>query len=117
MKNSLIATKNKKMPIINVNSIHDNNLTILKIKDNGIGIKEEDKENIWKFSYTTTNIDYDNKFNNDFEKSNPISGFGYGLPISKILLNTFNGDIKLYSQYKKGTETYILIDHQSEWRF
>ena len=117
MKNSLVATKNKKKPIIDIDCIHDNYLSILKIKDNGVGIKEQDKENIWKFSYTTTKIDYDNKFYNDFEKSNPISGFGYGLPISRILLNTFNGDIKLYSQFNKGTEIYLLIDHRSEWQF
>lgn len=117
MKNSLVATKKKKMSKIDINCINDDNLSILKIKDNGTGISNEDKEKIWNFSYTTTKINYDNKYQNDFEKTNPLSGFGYGLPISRILLNTFNGDIKIYSKQGKGTETYILIDHKSDWKF
>lgn len=117
MKNSLVATIHKKKPKIDISCLNDNNLSIIKIKDNGKGICEEDKDKIWKFSYTTTKINYENKFSNDFERTNPLSGFGYGLPISKILLNTFSSDIKIYSKPNIGTETYILIDHQNEWKF
>jgi pyruvate dehydrogenase kinase 2/3/4 len=115
LKNSLVATKEIDNPKIDITCFNDNNLYIIKIKDNGIGIKEENMDNIWKFSFTTTDINYNN--NNNYEIDNPLSGFGYGLPISRILLNTFNGDLRIYSEHNNGTETYIIIDINSNWVF
>lgn len=67
---------------------------------------------IWNYSFTTDKINYDNLSNNV-----PISGYGYGLPITKVLLNTFKGDIKVYSKINKGTDVYITIDLNSDWKF
>lgn len=117
LKNSLVATQQKKNGKINISSYNDNNMIILKISDNGSGIENDNMDNIWKFSFTTSEIDYTSKFLGDFEKENPLSGFGYGLPISRILLRTFNGDIKVFSEENKGTDTYLLIDLNSDWRF
>ena len=102
---------------ISISCNFDNNLIVLKIKDNGIGINDSNMENIWKFSFSTSKINFQDKFSKDFEKSNPISGFGYGLPISRILLRTFNGDLKIFSKIGKGTETYMIIDVNSNWKF
>lgn len=113
LKNSLVALKEIDNPKIDITCFNDNNLYIIKIKDNGIGIKEENMDNIWKFSFTTTKINYDNSCESD----NPLSGLGYGLPISRILLKTFNGDLRIYSEHNKGTETYIIIDINSNWVF
>jgi len=91
----------------------DENMYILKISDNGIGIKPENLNKIWNFSYTTsfTNL---NDCTSDSINS-PISGFGYGLSISKIILKTFADHIKVYSEYKKGTDVYIFFDLKSNW--
>ena len=53
---------------------------------------------------------------NHFEKQNPLSGLGYGLPISRIILQTFNGDIKIFSKQNIGTDTYLFIDIASDWK-
>jgi pyruvate dehydrogenase kinase 2/3/4 len=95
----------------------DNNIIILKISDNGDGIDEEDMKHIWKFSFTTSDINFNDQYSNDFEKENPLSGFGYGLPISRILLKIFNGNLKVFSQKGKGTDVYLFIDLNSNWAF
>lgn len=117
LKNSLVALDGIENGKINISSMYDKNLLIIKIKDNGKGIKETNFDKVWNFSYTTTKIPQNNQFSNDFEKTNPVSGFGYGLPISRILLRTFDGDIKIYSEYNVGTTTYLLIDLNSNWKF
>lgn len=117
LKNSLVAVKNKKNPLIEINGFTDNNYIILKITDNGSGISDFHMNDIWKFSFTTSPIDYKNDFQNDFEKKNPISGFGYGLPISRIILQTFNGNIRIFSKKNIGTDTYLFIDISSDWKF
>lgn len=117
LKNSLVALDGIENGKINISSIYDKNILIIKIKDNGKGIKEKDFNKVWNFSYTTTKITHNMQFSNDFEKTNPVSGFGYGLPISRILLRTFHGDIKIYSEYNVGTTTYLLIDLNSNWEF
>lgn len=115
LKNSIVACQGRDDPRIKIDILGDNNIKILKIKDNGIGIKYEDMHKIWNFSYTTADVNFSNNFDNDFEKTNPICGFGYGLPISKILLNTLGCDIKIFSEYNKGTEVYIIIDQNYDW--
>ena len=115
LKNSIVATQENENPIINIKCFNDKNFIILKIDDNGYGINEKNLNKIWEFSYTTSEVNYKNFFENDFQLSNPIAGFGYGLPISRILLKTFNGNIKIFSQENVGTSTYLFIDLSSNW--
>ena len=117
IKNSLVATKDTKQPLIEINSYIDNNYIILKISDNGTGIEDIHKNDIWKFSFTTSTIDYNKISHNTFDKKPPISGFGYGLPISRIILQTFNGNIRIFSEKDVGTDTYLFIDIASNWQF
>lgn len=116
LKNSLVAVQDNNNGEINISSYNDENLIVLKISDNGNGIENYNMDNIWNFSFTTSKVDYTNNFYDDFQKENPLCGFGYGLPISRILLRTFNGDIKVYSKKNKGTDTYIFIDLNSNWK-
>lgn len=115
LKNSIVACQNRENPKIEIDLSGDENVKILKISDNGIGIKYDEMPKIWDFSYTTADVNFNDNFDNDFEKTNPICGFGYGLPISKILLNTMGCDIKIFSEYNKGTDTYIIIDQNNNW--
>lgn len=115
IKNSIVATKDINNPEINITSIIDNNFIIIKISDNGIGIPYNKLDDIWRFSYTTTNINYDDLYKTDIDKKNPLSGLGYGLPISRIFLQTFNGNIKIFSNQNIGTDTYLFIDIKSNW--
>ena len=112
LKNSVKATNDlfgeEPNGILDITTAHkDKNMYILKISDNGIGIKPENLNKIWNFSYTTSNA----ILNNGEEDNNtPISGFGYGLSISKIILKTFGDHIKVYSEYGNGTDVYIFLD-------
>ena len=114
-KNSVKATNDADNLVepISISSYSDNNIYILKISDKGIGIKEKNLNKIWHYSYTTTDID--ENICNDNNYDNPISGFGYGLPISKVILGTFGDNINVFSEYEKGTDVYIFIDLKNDW--
>merc|ERR1719367_504238 len=45
----------------------------------------------------------------DFDKRVPLAGFGFGLPISRIMARYFSGDIDLNSIPGKGTDVYTYV--------
>ena len=116
LKNSTTAVNNNKneQKIINISSINDDKIYVLKIEDNGIGIKDDDLHKIWNYNYTSV-PDEINSYKRDFGINSPISGFGYGLPISDILIKTFGGSIKVFSEYGIGTQVYITINKKHNW--
>lgn len=69
-----------------------------RVKDTGIGIKEEDLDKLF------------NHFEQlDIERNKGIEGTGLGLTIVKELLNLMQGTIEVNSQYGKGSEFIITI--------
>ena len=59
---------------------------IIKVSDRGKGIKYNDLEKIWYYSYTTVeNNFYNDKI--DLQRSSPMAGFGFGLQLAVLLLN------------------------------
>lgn len=120
IKNSIQAVNEKHKilktydPLINIDIIEiDEHWILVKIFDNGIGIKEEDLDKIWYYSYSTNPIDPKIIIeNNDYDNSSPISGFGYGLPISELNLEFFNdskNNIRIHSSYKNNTTVYVYL--------
>lgn len=67
----------------------------ISITDRGLGIKEEEKVNIFKRFYRSSNPEIEN-----------ISGSGLGLAICKEIISTLNGNIEATSELKKGS-TFI----------
>jgi two-component system, NtrC family, nitrogen regulation sensor histidine kinase NtrY len=61
-------------------------MVVITVKDNGIGIKEEDKTRIFEPKFTTKN-----------------SGMGLGLSIIKNIIENYNGSITFETQYGQGT--------------
>ena len=96
---------------ITINTISSTDI-IIKIDDNGIGIKNDDIHKIWYYSFSTSPIDMAKIIEeNDFNIT-PLSGFGYGLPIADIYMNFLNnstGNIKVSSIYKGGTSVIIFL--------
>lgn len=45
----------------------------------------------------------------DFDKRAPMAGFGFGLPISRVMARYFQGDIDLNSISGKGTDVYVYL--------
>ena len=112
IKNSTqaIITSQNPHPQIEIKISEIDDFVNLSIKDNGIGIKEENIDKIWLYSYSTNPIEPKKIIEQeDFSTESPLSGFGYGLPISKIYLNFFSSLIQIDSVYQKGTQTNIFL--------
>ena len=71
---------------------------IMEIEDSGIGIKEEDQENLFR-DYTQFNTD----------KTRVIEGTGLGLAIANSIVKAMKGRIKVSSEYGTGSKFTINI--------
>lgn len=72
-----------------------------KVSDTGIGIKEEDMENLYD-EFTQVNS----------RRNREIQGIGLGLPISVRLAKLMDGDISLSSRFGEGSEFTVEIEQQ-----
>lgn len=70
----------------------------ITVKDNGIGIKEEDKIRI-----------FDRFYRSEFVRGQNISGTGIGLSLLKSIAKSFNIKIKVNSEYGVGSEFILDI--------
>lgn len=83
---------------VSVEVIKDKENMYLTVKDNGIGIKEEDQERIFKEFEQV-----DSSYKREYE------GTGLGLPLTKKLVEMHGGQILLESQLGKGTEVIVIM--------
>lgn len=91
-----IKYNDKDKTIINVSLNQDQSNTIITIEDNGIGVKEEDKERIFEIFQTTSNTD-----------KKGMQGTGIGLATVKSLVKILNGRIEVFSEFGKGMKTIL----------
>ena len=71
------------------------------VEDTGIGIKSDDIDSLFEaFDHNTS------------KKKHDIKGIGLGLTISKNLALAMNGDIKIQSEYKKGSIFTLTIPQE-----
>jgi two-component system, OmpR family, phosphate regulon sensor histidine kinase PhoR len=85
-----------KNPQITITTENKGNKLIVKLKDNGIGIKKEDLSHIFDKFFRVSTGDIHN-----------IKGFGLGLTYVKKVTEQFNGSIAAESTLDKGS-TFIL---------
>ena len=76
------------------------NFIKINIHDNGLGISDEEKKNVFKPFYRI-----------DKSRNQNISNSGLGLAITKSLLNSINGKITLKDSYLGGLEVVIEIQN------
>lgn len=81
--------------VVTVSLLSDKKNIILSIKDTGIGISEDDLNNIFEEFYRTSNA-------KAFEE-----GTGLGLSLVKKLIEQHNGNIEIKSEINKGTESIV----------
>ena len=77
-----------------------NNLIRINIHDNGLGITDEEKRNVFKPFYRI-----------DKSRNQNVNNSGLGLAITKSLLNSINGKINLHDSFLGGLEVVIEIQN------
>jgi two-component system phosphate regulon sensor histidine kinase PhoR len=81
---------------INISISSDQDYIIIKVKDNGIGMKEKEQEKLFQEFY---------RAKNEFTKD--ISGTGLGLSIVKKIADSYSGRIEVESKWGSGTSIKI----------
>ncbi|WP_346897819.1 HAMP domain-containing sensor histidine kinase [Clostridium sp. UBA7503] len=84
--------------IIKITCHKERNITIIHIKDSGIGISKEHLPYIFQRFYRA-----------DESRTRATGGAGIGLTISKAIIEAHEGNIKVKSEVNKGTEFIIEI--------
>lgn len=89
---------------------------VIKVSDEGGGIKRSNLKHIWSYLYTTGNpailnqiLDQGEHSVADFANSTPLAGLGYGLPISRNYARYFGGDMTIMSMEGFGTDSFIYL--------
>lgn len=91
-KNAIEACENKPKPLITVFVSNVKNNVIIEVIDNGVGIKNKDKDKIFEPKFTTKS-----------------SGMGLGLAMVKNILLTYNGSISFTSIPNKKTTFKVVF--------
>ncbi|MCH2195699.1 ATP-binding protein [Kordia sp.] len=86
VKNAIQAISDDRPPRIDVRVFEENNMVIITVKDNGIGITKENEPKIFEPKFTTK-----------------TSGMGLGLGMVKNIVETYDGSITFTSEENEGT--------------
>lgn len=89
---------NKEGGKISVSLKTDDNYLKISVSDTGIGLKEEDKKNLFQDFYRAKN-----------EHTKYIIGTGLGLSIVKRIIESYHGKIKVESEYEKGSTFNVFL--------
>lgn len=93
VKNATQAITNENQnPSIIIAVSEENSIVKIEVKDNGIGISDENKPQVFEPKFTTKN-----------------SGMGLGLGIIKKIIENYNGTITFESQQNSGTTFTVLL--------
>jgi len=125
LKNSLRATVEThgtgNMPSVKIIIAdgEDNEDVIIKVSDEGGGIKRSNIPLIWSYLFTTADPAILNNMLSedtgaDFTISSPLAGLGYGIPISRNYARYFGGDLVIMSMENYGTDCYIYLPKLKE---
>jgi signal transduction histidine kinase len=76
----------------------------MSVTDNGLGIKEQDKDKLFKLF---------GSIKSEKKKIN-TNGIGLGLVISKLITNKYGGEIDFDSEYKKGSTFWFTFEVEDD---
>jgi len=83
-------------PIVNIKLYEEEDNLVLSIKDNGVGIPENDQKNLFQPFFRAGNV-------------RNIDGNGLGLNIVREAINMHGGEIKFESKVDEGSIFYVLF--------
>lgn len=126
VKNSMRATVEKhsrgsgRLPPIRIVIAdgEDNEDVVIKVSDEGGGIRRSHMSRIWSYLFTTASPDALNNILGasdgsadvrDFDTATPLAGLGYGLPIARNYARYFGGDLVIMSMEGYGTDSFIYL--------
>ena len=76
----------------------------VSVTDNGLGIKEQDKDKLFKLFGSIKNQ----------KKKINTNGIGLGLVICKLIVSKFGGEIDFTSRYKKGSTFFFTFEMEDK---
>ncbi|XP_034863653.1 pyruvate dehydrogenase (acetyl-transferring) kinase isozyme 1, mitochondrial isoform X4 [Mirounga leonina] len=91
-------------PPIQVHITLGNEDLTVKMSDRGGGVPLRKIDRLFNYMYSTAP-----RPRVETSRAVPLAGFGYGLPISRLYAQYFQGDLKLYSLEGYGTDAIIYI--------
>mmetsp|Transcript_13206 Transcript_13206/g.25659 ORF Transcript_13206/g.25659 Transcript_13206/m.25659 type:complete len:472 (+) Transcript_13206:54-1469(+) len=97
---------------------------VIKITDQGGGVRRRDLPMLMTYSYTTSTAEQestaplDNSFSDSLRDAvgpitsgtAPMFGDGFGLPITRLYSRYFGGDLLLHSMHGHGTDAYLFLN-------
>jgi hypothetical protein len=112
LKNSAEAVMKKQLddpPDIKIFISKDNEKPIVKIHDKGVGISPKDINKVWSYLYSTSDENVHDTDSLDLNISPRLSGFGYGIPMSRLTVEYFNGMIRINSVKDLCTDVHLYL--------
>ncbi|XP_025056273.1 pyruvate dehydrogenase (acetyl-transferring) kinase isozyme 1, mitochondrial isoform X4 [Alligator sinensis] len=91
-------------PPVHVHVTLGNEDLTVKMSDRGGGVPVRKIDRLFNYMYSTAPHP-----RVETSRATPLAGFGYGLPISRLYAQYFQGDLKLYSFEGYGTDAVIYI--------
>ena len=118
VKNSLRATvethadSNTELPPVRIIIADGKEDVTIKISDEGGGLSRSAMKQVWTYMYTTAKIPASTLLlgsPNSSGRGDPIAGFGYGLPLSRLYARYWGGELGLTSMEGYGTDAYLYL--------
>ncbi|KAG2185898.1 hypothetical protein INT43_002336 [Umbelopsis isabellina] len=130
LKNAARATvenakkANLPIPAVEVAISHGSRDIGIRVRDQGGGVKPEDLNHIFEYSYTTVKNDDHDDSGNIFSGitrlamqsgvGGPMAGLGFGLPLARMYAQYFGGSMTLISLYGYGCDIFLKLKHIDE---
>jgi signal transduction histidine kinase len=94
IKNSIQAVEQNQTeePRVDVRVYSENEMVVITVKDNGLGVLDENKDKVFEPKFTTKS-----------------SGMGLGLAMVKKIVNNYGGEISFISEGGKGTTFKVIF--------